>query len=607
MGQCLSWVKRFLGIESVPVSTTGSTSDDFDAVKTVTVFSITLQNLPGTVVNPAILATPGRFRLFDVSAFLDGGDFCIVEYAVPIEPQTDILEIFGQIVPLYAAISYPWRDLQEDTVQPSFSVAGAEHADPISISVLTTACAAVRAYGYSMLWLDRLCILQSNKQDKVWQIQRMHRIYKSCSLCVVLPGGLVRLARLDEPTTWIYRAWTLQEAVAPGIDKLKLVFRLSHLSYEAFLDERCATEGYPEAYSSFLRKSSANETSRYPHGRCVDKVLEDGRSAAADMKTLTSYLSAMDAAMRFHAPEISYDYTKSPVRILPVPETHMMALAVKLRGSRLWTSAYTRSSSRPVDMVFSLMALFDVQIDVARFGKNDRLQATIAMLQALMRRRGAVATWLFIAPGMTPSRELSILPQMPETSESGRAYIETPDGGRVLAFEAVRAKGTNFWSSEGAPSGEMTDSGYFVFWAMAAPMLDVDPQCLIHGSFQSATRADFNDCETWAVVVGRFKNLNRNPDTWKIQGSQRDGPKPQGLEELTLMLVERHGYDLYHRVGMEREIDERQTRGWRWTFRRFQVGGPGRGERKRFKVCPEGPNYASETDAPEEDQTGIAR
>ncbi len=52
-----------------------------------------------------------------------------------------------------------------------FSVSGALHA-PISIFVLLTAqCIAARAYGCALLWLDRLCIMQSSKADKNSQIQ----------------------------------------------------------------------------------------------------------------------------------------------------------------------------------------------------------------------------------------------------------------------------------------------------------------------------------------------------------------------------------------------------------------------------------------------------
>ena len=65
------------------------------------------------------------------------------------------------------------------------------------------------------LWLDRLCIMQTNKQDKNWQIKHMFELYSHCRQCLVLPGGIQRLVSLDEETWWVHRAWTLQEAMAP--------------------------------------------------------------------------------------------------------------------------------------------------------------------------------------------------------------------------------------------------------------------------------------------------------------------------------------------------------------------------------------------------------
>jgi len=54
------------------------------------------------------------------------------------------------------------------------------------------------------------------------------------------------------------------------------------------------------------------------------------------------------------------------------------------------------------------------------------------------------------------------------------------------------------------------------------------------------------------------------------------------------MLVERHRYGLYHRVGMENELDERLTADWDWKYSQFAVGGPGRGDRVRFGISKKG-------------------
>lgn len=560
------------------------------------ILSVPISDLPNEPIDPGQVATLCRLRFLNVTAFLDSHQLRIMEH--PSGPPHSEEDLFSTLPAPYAAISYPWRDLQllEGQSCPSFAVKGALHADRISINVIRTACVAARAYGCDMLWLDRLSILQDCNQDKIWQIHHMFQVYKNCSVCLVFPGGLVRLARLDDSTTWIDRAWTLQEAAAPGAEKVKIVFQLSHASYESFIRDRCDAEEYNEEYRQNLTRKDRYRDTRetMPQGPFVDKVLEVDRSASCDCRRLSFHLKAMDATVQLMAPEIaSYD-EKLPIRMIRVAGMRMLLDALKMRGLHFWTSAFTRSSSRPIDMVFSLMDLLKVHLDVSQFGENDRTKATIAVVQTIMKASpNATATWLFIAPRVAPSRELSTLPQMPETSVSGKAYIHTARKGRVLAYEGIEARGARKWHTEGAPRGEMTNSGYFVFWSRAALVIEED--------ITVQQRKDYDNREAWAIVVGRFKELNRDPDTWKMRSWPRDSPKPRGVFELTLMFVEKHGYELYHRVGMEREVDERQTAGWNWTYRCFQVGGPGRGDRKRFGASTSGPVFVDGLGDEEED------
>ncbi|ETW75173.1 hypothetical protein HETIRDRAFT_148956, partial [Heterobasidion irregulare TC 32-1] len=209
---------------------------DDAGLSTHVVLSVPVSHLAGTTVNLDALTMPCQFRLIDCAAFLDSDVLKIVQYpSISFDSPTTSM-------PSFAAISYPWRDLQlpSGTSVPSFAVNGATHADPISLDVLRTACLAARKlFSCTHIWLDRLCILQTSKADKNWQIQRMYRIYSACAVCLVLPGGLVRLAGLAEPTSWADRAWTLQEALAPGKGKIKCLFELTHSSFQDFLDEKC--------------------------------------------------------------------------------------------------------------------------------------------------------------------------------------------------------------------------------------------------------------------------------------------------------------------------------------------------------------------------------
>ena len=160
-------------------------------------------------------ATEERYRFIDCDAFVNAQTLRIYETAkLPYSPYQT-----------YTVISYVWlalpalpEDLERDG---SFRVyCGArndgtirEDGGPIGMKVLGYVCRWSLEEKAPLLWLDRLCILQTSKRDKHWQISRMFDIYEACNECVVLPGGLQRLASVFEETTWAERAWTYQESI----------------------------------------------------------------------------------------------------------------------------------------------------------------------------------------------------------------------------------------------------------------------------------------------------------------------------------------------------------------------------------------------------------
>lgn len=539
--------------------------------------NISLSKLPGTTVSLDDRATPCRFRLLNCNAFLDQSNLRIMEYAT-----------FPLTEHLYAAVSYPWRDLQppENSMPPegSFSVRGAEHADQISIDVLRTACLAARRHGMPLLWLDRLCLLQTSKQDKNWQIQRMFQIYKRCNICLIFPGGFVRLADLSEPTSWIDRAWTLQEAAANLTrDTLKCVFSFTQSSLQEYL------QGLPEPAGSpaFIQFMCSGST--------FVQILEPGHSGICDLMEL--FAAIFFTTSYFEANKLTYN--DIPLRIVAAPAAALLKKGLHgnnfINHQNLWMSAFTRTSSRPVDTVFSVMGPMAVNLTVSEYGANDRLRATIHLIQALLKR-GRKADWLFIAPELPPSSELSTLPTFPETSVSGRAFIRTHNGD-ISAFDAIGLKEP--WKTDGAPQGVMPDSGYFTFRAKGALIVGRSSDAIPSKNGQWYECPAFNSVplatqEVWAVVVGRRRESNRDPNTGQITLFDADKPFPK-IQELTLMLIEKHGVQdgqaLYHRLGMEHEIDEGKMGKWQWVERDFSVGGQGKGDRVRFGVSLQGPVY----------------
>ena len=426
-------------------------------IESVIVLEVPLASIDGSIIKLGERALPGHFRLIDCNAFLDFHLLRVFQYAEFLPKELS-----------YAAISYPWRDLQlsEGTRPPlgCFGVHGAEDADPITVGVLRTACVAARKFGASLLWLDRLCMIQSNKSDKIWQITHMFTMYAHANPCLVLPGGLVRLAHLNEPTRWIDRAWTLQEAAAnPNREAIKCVYAFPHSTFPEFARNLPNFRNYSASFRSNLTESD-NEI-------FMQHIIESGQSAACDLPDFTLHIHWMSETFDFADPVLSKDYRNLPVRTISAPAASLLRQALKvdqkINRQLLWMSAFVRTSSRPVDMIFSFMGLVGVQLQVADFGVNDRKGATIKLIQTLLER-GEPAVWLFIAPELPPSPELSILPVFPETSVSGRAMIRTSEGLKP-AFEEIGLKEP--WRTHGAPKGVMSDDGYFTFSAKSAPAL----------------------------------------------------------------------------------------------------------------------------------------
>ena len=157
-----------------------------------------------------------HYRFIDAAAFTNQNLLRVIEY-------TELPERFS-------TICHVWRGnpLLEGQQPPlgSFGVVGAEGGEPVSIDVVKSACYAALHYDQLLIWLDKVCVAQAIREDKNWQIQVMGSIYKKGDSCIIIPGGLSRLPPLEEPTSWVGRAWTLQEALLPR--STKVLFKWKH-------------------------------------------------------------------------------------------------------------------------------------------------------------------------------------------------------------------------------------------------------------------------------------------------------------------------------------------------------------------------------------------
>ncbi|EEB89499.1 hypothetical protein MPER_12394, partial [Moniliophthora perniciosa FA553] len=133
------------------------------------VYSIPLDALHNTTVDLTPHLTENYYRFIDADAFIQSCTLVIYE--------TSYLPYLQ-----YTVISYVWFGLIAEPSQleqeGNFRVSCGFHSDgmpredggPINLKVLEYVCRWASDSTSSYVWLDRLCILQTSKQDKAWQI-----------------------------------------------------------------------------------------------------------------------------------------------------------------------------------------------------------------------------------------------------------------------------------------------------------------------------------------------------------------------------------------------------------------------------------------------------
>lgn len=480
-------------------------------------------------------ATKHRFRFIDGDALAHKSTIHVLEFEhLPLAP--------------YAVISYVWRGLpplpDEKSTLPKINVKGAEGADPISVEVLKIVSLAAERQGCKLIWLDALCILQDDDDDKAWQIQRMYDIYRSSTECIVAPGGLQRLVSLTEETTWASRAWTLQEAIAP-----------------------------PSVHCLFAwDRGDCQFQSNFP---LLVSQLESTKAAIAPLKTALEMamkgrgVSLFDLqGRRMDLPSSSEEY-----RILLFgdagrdrPRIRELIDAMDMKGktgmfTAIWRSSFMRAAKYPVDAVFSIMGIMGVTLDTSKFGNQDRLGATIALMRAILER-GGQAEWLGIATKALPNPRLSTLPVFPEVDAAWRPILGTKDGMKDIAD--VMDTG---WRLEGTPGGVMDDDGYFRFSALSTSVRQTEEQGESARVFRSETCGNWEVVEKeegshMVVLIGRWEQYNNGAFGLLMN-----------LRDQALMILEEGSDGRFSNVGYA-FVKEEVVKTGNWEEREVVVGGP---------------------------------
>ncbi|KAK7439813.1 hypothetical protein VKT23_017388 [Stygiomarasmius scandens] len=280
--------------------------------------------------------TPCRYRFIDCLEFVEQEKLRIVE-----TPHLPIRK--------YAAVSHVWASLpaREDSLNGRgfFLVKCEEHNNggPISIDVLHHTCLAALQERIRYLWLDRLCILQTetakSKDDKKWQILNMHGIYFHSCISLVLLAGLQRFPTKREETDWIDRAWTFQEVMVSPESKV------------LFIENSALSSAGPR-----MLPIADYFSTWYPPG---DLPVHD----VWQRERRNKLVKALNVREQFRRNELS---------------------DVLTRFHTIWDWVQWRKSAHQVDVIFSVMGMLDIMLDPSHFHRDDRFGATTAIAQEML-------------------------------------------------------------------------------------------------------------------------------------------------------------------------------------------------------------------------------
>ena len=347
--------------------------------------------------------------------------------------------------PNYAAISHVWQssketaDISREKNRPLWiAIDGDPPTHEITWHGLVEAANAAEELGCEYLWLDLLCLDQVKRieggNDKRPQIANMANIYRYALHVICMLGGVSAVQSVHAVSPWMDRAWTLQEATLN-----------SHTwAYATWKDDGLVrrSPNWSPGGALPVRK----ETHKYliPLGHLSGEATDKDMMSPMGIQLGWYNIHCLDGLMH------SSDHPKyfqastdgsSPVRAI------LSSLRYPGRADRFvgaWLAMFLRTSTRPVDIVYSVMGLFNVEID---YNEDRGLQGLYNELVCKATLLGGFRLgWLTMgglsgSVGILERDESSLLiPRVPIYLESqGTPHYLT--GGKHVVAGLVFAKG----------------------------------------------------------------------------------------------------------------------------------------------------------------------
>ncbi|KAK6360054.1 hypothetical protein TWF730_006208 [Orbilia blumenaviensis] len=378
----------------------------------------------------------GAFRVISVNKLLQG-EIEIWEYKDIKWAQKDKLRQIVRAGFMYTAISHVWdaaSDVKADLTESKQKgtaidiETNSNEKQTISMEGLQDVAYAVKKStmlgGASFLWLDLLCLDQPNSKDKLGQICLMADIYKHSKSVVVMIGGVGSVHGVENPTGWIDRAWTLQEAV------LNRKYTYAYVKWEST---------YP------------NPVSEIKGGRSWRlEFIKKRNTADLCLIDIRELLDMADAKLK-NGPRIRVVDGMTP-RAGDVPRRALRAAMsndIGVRYTGMWRSLFLRTSSRPVDVIYSAMGCFRRPINPGTVARLEIVpvdpylynRSPMYVFNDFCRKMATqkLSGLSFLAIGGVegndiPYQDQSFLPMFPHTEGANQFSSNTPP---VLTFSGI--------------------------------------------------------------------------------------------------------------------------------------------------------------------------
>lgn len=484
-------------------------------------------------------AVPCQYRFLDIQRYTEDGQLSILASSdLPSEP--------------YAAVSYVWRVLKSiPPEEPAFEVEGIEDYPEIPVELLKTICIAASTFKCALLWLDKLCIRQDSsssqdgKTDNAWQVEHMYEVYSSCSVCLILPGGLGQLVTLEEKTAWLERSWTLQESLAPPIGRVLFAWSqgdaILQSNFPVLIEEIVPGKVAAASLKPLLQISLKSNVQLLPNPR------SNANNPPSTSHNPIQHLSILGTRDPFHTSLImsllgALEHTNTTGRL-----------------NAIWRCTILRSAKLPQDMLYSIMGLMNIAL---RVDYSQNVNDIVVEFTAQLLAKGWRADWLGIAPELGPYRGWSAMPLLPRASqEGGKAVVEVGAGGKAVEVKRLLSRDSSaawWWWLKNAPTGIIDRDGFLTFTARAVPITPDNNQNTAHAgsNTQHPNRPDFITCASDDTT---FRILPSSDPQTQTHYAAIIGHRAQYLSGIfstfvfphstLLMLLERRQEDTFRNIG----------------------------------------------------------